>query len=197
MTAFTPGRRVVVLASTYGQYDGMTGTVTTTPPELAGAAGDTPTCTWVRLDGQDPRTPAIGFDEADGCELAAVRASRVASYRRRMVEAGSMFPAARTEAEAAGSLLRVRDVMAGILTWDSNGQHPHDDLLAAWLILGLITEEQATATATARQVAQDNWMAAYRASPPQRSAEELAEMRAAFGPGTEVVDVITGQRIRT
>ena len=32
---------------------------------------------------------------------------------------------------------------------------------------------------------------------PERSAEDAYEMRAAFGPGVEVINVITGQRTRT
>lgn len=50
----------------------------------------------------------------------------------------------------------------------------------------------------AQRVARDAeiqaFVAAYRANPPQPSAEQLAEMRAAFGPGAVVVDVISGQR---
>ena len=44
----------------------------------------------------------------------------------------------------------------------------------------------------------DKSLAAYRASQPaEASAEEQYEMRAAFGPGVEVVDIITGRRHRT
>lgn len=37
-------------------------------------------------------------------------------------------------------------------------------------------------------------LAQYRARQSKASPEEVAEMRAAFGPGTEVVDVLTGRR---
>ena len=36
----------------------------------------------------------------------------------------------------------------------------------------------------------------YRAARRTSSAEEMAEMRAAFGEGTTVVDVLTGEKIR-
>jgi hypothetical protein len=47
-------------------------------------------------------------------------------------------------------------------------------------------------------IEQDKAIEAYRASQPaQPSAEEMFEMRAAFGEGVEVVDVITGRRVTT
>lgn len=44
----------------------------------------------------------------------------------------------------------------------------------------------------------DEVIARYKATQPaEPSAEEQYEMRAAFGPGKEVVDVITGRKWRT
>jgi len=37
------------------------------------------------------------------------------------------------------------------------------------------------------------FLAAYRRNPPKRTAEDRAEMRAAFGPGEVIRDVITGE----
>ena len=53
----------------------------------------------------------------------------------------------------------------------------------------------AAATIAAREAEVDRELAAYRAAKRSPSAEELDEMRAAFGPGTTVVDAITGERI--
>ena len=45
-----------------------------------------------------------------------------------------------------------------------------------------------------REVEVSSFLAAYRKNPPKHTAEDLYEMRAAFGVGTVVVNVITGQR---
>lgn len=82
------------------------------------------------------------------------------------------------------------------LVWDTNGSEPFDDMLAMWVALGLITDAQREATSVRREQRTREFLANYRANPPQRSAEEIAEMRAAFGPGETVVDVITGERIQ-
>lgn len=42
----------------------------------------------------------------------------------------------------------------------------------------------------------DEFLAEYRRNARPPSEEQLFEMRAAFGPGATVVDVITGQRIK-
>lgn len=89
----------------------------------------------------------------------------------------------------------IRDNVA---TWDSNGQHPFDDMLDAWVALGLVAPVVREATAVARMHETARFMDAYRAAQPATpSAEELIEMRAAFGPGTAVVDVITGRTVTT
>lgn len=52
------------------------------------------------------------------------------------------------------------------------------------------------ATAAARDRQQDEFLAQYRRTAHIVSAEELCEMRAAFGPGETVVNLITGESIR-
>jgi hypothetical protein len=126
--------------------------------------------------------------------------NQLGSYRRRMTQL-DVWPAAHSPAEAAEKITEVADRHADVLTWQPDGtgrdgRQPMDDLLAAWLVLGLITEVQARLTSEARQVADAEFLARYRANPPQPGAEQIAGMRAAFGPGTEVVNVITGQRYR-
>ena len=62
--------------------------------------------------------------------------------------------------------------------------------------LALVTDKvdsDATAAAREAEVAQE--LAAYRATKRSRSPQELAQMRAAFGPGATVVDILSGEKI--
>jgi hypothetical protein len=85
--------------------------------------------------------------------------------------------------------------MPGVMRWRSNESVPPAECLRAALDMDLITLPQFTKSIDmgieeTRQVIQ-----AYIArQPAQPSDEELAEMRAAFGPGEVVVDVISGRR---
>jgi hypothetical protein len=107
-----------------------------------------------------------------------------------------LWPAASSVKEAVADLDGVVDPKADVLVWASNNRHPMADMVAAWLFLGLITEAQALSTDEARATANVALIAAYRAAQPaQPSAEEMYEMRAAFGPGETVVDVLTGRRV--
>ena len=117
--------------------------------------------------------------------------SSLSGYLSRMTE-DNLFPAGSKDRVTEG-IADLEDPTATVLRWTSNGQCPMDDMLAAWVTLGLITMDQAEATSQARAAETARFLAAYRANPPQPSAEELFEMRAAFGPGTKIVNVITGQ----
>jgi hypothetical protein len=70
-------------------------------------------------------------------------------------------------------------VIDGVARLDSNGHVPFDDKLAEFESAGHITPEERTRSNEARQ----------------REAV-IAGMRAAFGPGTEVVNIITGKRTK-
>ena len=62
--------------------------------------------------------------------------------------------------------------------------------------LALVTDKAdvaATNAAREAEVAKD--LESYRAKRRPHSAEELAEMRAAFGPGTKIKDILTGEEI--
>lgn len=119
--------------------------------------------------------------------------SQVNQYRSQMTP-DSLWPAARNAEEAERALSKVTHPTANVLTWESNDRQPMDDMLAAWLVLGYITEAQAAATTEARDQATAEFLSAYRANPPQPSAEDLAEMRATFGPGARVVNVVTDKK---
>ena len=113
---------------------------------------------------------------------------------------GSLGPFWQKEAEKALAKVKA-DLESGQITIDADGVARNcigrvlmDDMMEKLL---MVTDRaDAAATAAARAAEVDRELAAYRAAKRPRSAEELAEMRAAFGPGTTVVDVITGERIK-
>lgn len=68
-----------------------------------------------------------------------------------------------------------------------------DDLLEQ---LGMVTDKvNVEATRAARETENAAFLAEYRVRRNAPSAEELAEMRATFGAGATVVDVLTGEKI--
>jgi len=87
-------------------------------------------------------------------------------------------------------------VTNGVPRWNSNGQVPPLDILVAWHGAGLPFDY--TKSIAAREADTLAFVEKYRKSQRRRrpSAEEMAEMRAAFGRDTTVVNVITGRRTR-
>ena len=83
----------------------------------------------------------------------------------------------------------------GIMRWRSNESVPPADCLMAALDMGLITLPQHNHSVEVGKAETRKVIEAYRAAQPaQPSDEELYEMRAAFGRGEVVVNVITGRR---
>ncbi len=61
----------------------------------------------------------------------------------------------------------------------------------------MVTDKaDSAATRAAREAEVQAGLESYRASKRAPSAEEMAEMRAAFGKGATVVDILTGENIR-
>jgi hypothetical protein len=87
-------------------------------------------------------------------------------------------------------------VIDGVPRWPSNNQVPPTDLLELWQYKGFPFDfEKAEATRSAETSAFiDEYVRINAVRKP--SDEELFEMRAAFGPGTTVVNAVTGQRIK-
>lgn len=85
---------------------------------------------------------------------------------------------------------------AGIVRWRSNGAIPPADVLEFWRHLGKVFDHDASQAL--RQSEQAAFLDQYRRinAGRQRSDEEMFELRAAFGEGAEVVDVITRDRVR-
>ena len=105
------------------------------------------------------------------------------------------------KAEAEKELARVKaDLDAGRITIDEIGiaRNCIGRVLMADLLekLALVTDKaDVAATNAAREAEVAKELESYRANKKPHTAEELAEMRAAFGPGTTVVDVLTGEKI--
>ena len=93
------------------------------------------------------------------------------------------------------------DFETGKITVDENGVARNrigrilmSDLLEK--LTYIMDKVDVEATKAAREAETDAFRGSYRKANNRRSAEELSEMRAAFGTGTTVVDIITGERIR-
>ena len=84
----------------------------------------------------------------------------------------------------------------GVVRWTSNNRvMPKDcrEILSHTAYRDLFSEEASRAAENAETAA---FIESYRKNYTGPSEEEKAEMRAAFGAGSTVVDVITGKRIR-
>lgn len=83
---------------------------------------------------------------------------------------------------------------AGVYRWKTNDNVPFDDLLEA----ACVDEETRARCAATRDRETKQFFAEYRErmKDVEPSGELLAEMRAEFGEGTVVVDVITGRETR-
>ena len=104
--------------------------------------------------------------------------------------------------EAEKELERVsQDIKDGKITIDENGvarnckgRALQNDMLEKVMMVSYRVNAEAT-----RKECEKETMAAieaYRANYTEPSEEELFEMRAAYGKGTTVVDVITGRKIK-
>ena len=84
----------------------------------------------------------------------------------------------------------------GAACWKSNGHYIMDDMIEKMQAAGC--EFNAEATRKAREEQNDKFCAEYTRKQVNRkpSAEEMFEMRAAFGAGAIVVDVISGRKIQ-
>jgi len=85
----------------------------------------------------------------------------------------------------------------GVVRWSSNDQVPPRDLLNDWCEAGCISKGTLRVSLEARDADLTAFMEEYRRrQPAQPSGEEMFGLRANFEPGTEVVDVISGRRVR-
>lgn len=86
----------------------------------------------------------------------------------------------------------------GAWRWKSSGNVPPTEIVNFWAAAGFITAEAAVASLRVSRMESDAALERYREwrNKTPYDAEEIAEMRAAFGEGEEVVDILTGKRIK-
>lgn len=82
----------------------------------------------------------------------------------------------------------------GAISWKSNGRYLPDDYCEKLEYTGYPFSREATAAARQAQVAEE--LAEYRRNYRGPSDADLEEMRAAFGEGTKVIDVLAGVTIQ-
>jgi hypothetical protein len=84
-----------------------------------------------------------------------------------------------------------------VYRWSTNDAVPPADAISSYGIDKLPGFNQAAHT-SARNADTSRFLAEYRQEREKHgySSEELYEMRAAFGPGKTVVDVVTGKQIK-
>lgn len=88
----------------------------------------------------------------------------------------------------------IRTTISGAAFWNRSGNFLPADCAEILSHTDFPFSLEATAKAREEQTARQ--LEAYRKSYKGPSEEEKAEMRAAFGTGTTVVDIITGDKIR-
>lgn len=83
----------------------------------------------------------------------------------------------------------------GVIRWITSKNVPPSDILEFWKHIGF--EFNLEESLKQKDIDSAEFLEAYRKQMKNRvpSAEELSEMRSAFGPGATVVDVFTGQSI--
>jgi len=86
-------------------------------------------------------------------------------------------------------------VTDGVIRWNSNERVPPEDCVALAVHIGLPVDLDATNEARTKETS--DFLADYRRREKTRvrSPEELAEMRAEFGRGAAVVNVLTGRKL--
>lgn len=84
----------------------------------------------------------------------------------------------------------------GIVRWKSNNQVPPTEILEFWKYIGY--EFDYDRSLEVREKEQNEFLEKYRESQKNRryTEEEIYEMRAAFGEGATVVDIISGKKIK-
>lgn len=101
------------------------------------------------------------------------------------------------EKEAAEAKKMFEDrtfVENGIVRWDSNYKVPHDDMLEKMEYAGRIFDRVESNRVREEEVKLE--LEELRKKPVVHSQDEIEEMKAAFGTGTTVVNVLTGERIK-
>jgi hypothetical protein len=79
-----------------------------------------------------------------------------------------------------------------VVRWNSNDRIPFEDMLQEFVTAGWIGNQELSNSLAQRKIEDRIALEAYARNYKGPSEEELFEMRAAFGPGAKVVNVLTG-----
>ena len=79
-----------------------------------------------------------------------------------------------------------------VVRWNSNDRIPFEDMLQEFVTAGWIGQVELNNSLVQRKIEDRIALEAYARNYKGPSEEELFEMRAAFGPGAKVVNVLTG-----
>ncbi len=83
------------------------------------------------------------------------------------------------------------------IRWKSSGNVVPEDIMDFWFVEGLVTADEVTISNRARMQDLEETMRRYRKAQANRTeeakAEEAYELRAAFGEGETVIDLLTGE----
>jgi hypothetical protein len=89
----------------------------------------------------------------------------------------------------------------GVYVWQINENVPPAEVIEHWEKGNLISPEEAQTASVLRSAqlneALDQYRKAQRRLTPEEIEERRAGMRAAFGPGQEIVDIFTGEKFQT
>ena len=83
---------------------------------------------------------------------------------------------------------------SGAIKWKVNGSYIPDDFCEKLEYAGYDFSREATSNAREAQL--NEFFEEYKRNSKGYSEEEIAELRSVHGPGTKVVDIITGQTIQ-
>lgn len=106
---------------------------------------------------------------------------------------GHFGPFFQKEAARTAEMFSQAYVQDGVVRWKSNDRVPSDDILELWYHLGKPFKYQKSLTVSKHEQEVALAEYAWRENHREKTAEELAEMRVAFGPGATVVNVLTGE----
>ena len=99
------------------------------------------------------------------------------------------------EAQKSADMFEQAEVVNGVPYWKASDRIPPTDLLQFWQYVGKPFDYDKTIIARDAEITQS--LDEYRKAMENReyTAEEIVEMREAFGAGATVIDVITGKQI--
>jgi len=84
-----------------------------------------------------------------------------------------------------------------VVRWISNDRIPFEDMLETFVSLGYISQLEQQSSLAHREIEDGTAIKSYRENFKGYDSETLAEIRAAFGAGVNVVNVLTGHEYTT